>query len=140
MGNCITSRTSSDSLVPASPAPFGGRRLWARSGQARPRDPGPRWARAAPRIPGGAMRTPQRISRIELLPPAVYGKEGQEEKIQEECGICLVALVCGDPIRSLPCKHVYHLDCIDGWLTRSFTCPYCWGPVAVLQPSSQATN
>lgn len=35
----------------------------------------------------------------------------------------------GDSIRFLPCLHIYHLDCIDPWLMRSFTCPSCMEPV-----------
>ncbi len=35
----------------------------------------------------------------------------------------------GDPIRFLPCMHIYHKDCIEDWLVRSFTCPSCMEPV-----------
>uniref|UniRef100_A0A8C0BFW9 RING-type domain-containing protein n=1 Tax=Buteo japonicus TaxID=224669 RepID=A0A8C0BFW9_9AVES len=37
------------------------------------------------------------------------------------CVICMMDFVYGDPIRFLPCMHIYHLDCIDDWLMRSFT-------------------
>ncbi|XP_057552688.1 RING finger protein 11-like [Hippopotamus amphibius kiboko] len=140
MGNCITSRTSGDSLVPESPSHW---------------DQEPRLEQvpnlihlpvpslihqAAQLTEEEQVRIAQRISLIEHLPQGVYGTDGLEEKIQEECGICWLDFVCGDPIRSLPCKHVYHLDCIDEWLTRSFNCPYCRGPVDVAELSSQDTN
>ena len=35
----------------------------------------------------------------------------------------------GDAIRYLPCMHTYHMECIDDWLMRSFTCPSCMEPV-----------
>lgn len=35
----------------------------------------------------------------------------------------------GESIRFLPCLHTYHVDCIDPWLMRSFTCPSCMEPV-----------
>ena len=35
----------------------------------------------------------------------------------------------GDAVRYLPCMHTYHMDCIDDWLMRSFTCPSCMEPV-----------
>lgn len=34
-----------------------------------------------------------------------------------------------EPLRFLPCKHGYHVACIDDWLLRSFTCPSCMEPV-----------
>ena len=45
------------------------------------------------------------------------------------CVICMIELEIGDPIRFLPCMHIYHKDCIDDWLLRSFTCPSCMEPV-----------
>ena len=35
----------------------------------------------------------------------------------------------GDAVRYLPCMHTYHMECIDDWLMRSFTCPSCMEPV-----------
>lgn len=35
----------------------------------------------------------------------------------------------GDSVRYLPCMHTYHMECIDDWLMRSFTCPSCMEPV-----------
>lgn len=46
----------------------------------------------------------------------------------------------GDPIRFLPCLHIYHMDCIDPWLMRSFTCPSCMEPVDAALLSSYETN
>uniref|UniRef100_A0A8C6F350 RING-type domain-containing protein n=1 Tax=Monodon monoceros TaxID=40151 RepID=A0A8C6F350_MONMO len=53
------------------------------------------------------------ISHKEHLPQGVYGTDGFEEKIQEECVICWLEFVRGDAIRSLPCAHFYHLNCIN---------------------------
>jgi len=42
------------------------------------------------------------------------------------CSICLEDFVAGDKLRLLPCKHLYHLECILPWLTeRQSTCPLC---------------
>uniref|UniRef100_A0A8C3YGL3 RING-type domain-containing protein n=1 Tax=Catagonus wagneri TaxID=51154 RepID=A0A8C3YGL3_9CETA len=71
---------------------------------------------------------------IKCLPQLFYGS--QEKMEQEECAICMLDFVCGDPIRSLPCKHFYHLGCIDEWLIRSFTCPCCRRPADGPKPSS----
>lgn len=52
-------------------------------------------------------------------------------KCSDEC-IDLQCLVChrstGDckmTLRKLPCKHIFCAQCIDHWLTRKSTCPYC---------------
>ena len=45
------------------------------------------------------------------------------------CVICMIEFNIGDAVRYLPCMHTYHMDCIDDWLMRSFTCPSCMEPV-----------
>jgi hypothetical protein len=31
----------------------------------------------------------------------------------------------GENIRTMPCMHYFHTDCIDKWLQRGKTCPIC---------------
>lgn len=52
----------------------------------------------------------------------------------------MLDFVYGDPIRFLPCLHIYHVNCIDDWLMRSFTCPSCMEPVDAALLSSYETN
>jgi uncharacterized membrane protein YeaQ/YmgE (transglycosylase-associated protein family) len=43
-----------------------------------------------------------------------------------DCAICLQDLKDGECTRLLPsCGHLFHLNCIDEWLTRQGTCPVC---------------
>lgn len=44
----------------------------------------------------------------------------------EMCAICLDHLSDGEICRVLPdCKHVFHLNCVDKWLSKVPACPVC---------------
>ncbi|KAG0046986.1 E3 ubiquitin-protein ligase rnf13 [Gryganskiella cystojenkinii] len=46
--------------------------------------------------------------------------------IVDTCAVCLEEFASGEEIRTLPCHHEFHCECIDPWLTRkSSTCPLC---------------
>lgn len=48
-----------------------------------------------------------------------------------DCTVCLDRLADGDAVRKLACRHVFHKDCLDGWLGQlSFSCPLCRAPLA----------
>lgn len=42
-----------------------------------------------------------------------------------ECSICLEDIRYRQKVRELQCKHVFHPDCIDGWMNESRKCPMC---------------
>jgi hypothetical protein len=46
---------------------------------------------------------------------------------EDECSLCMLLYEPGDTIRHLPCRHVYHVECVDRWLTggQDRTCPLC---------------
>lgn len=51
----------------------------------------------------------------------------QAQQGQQQCAICLSEFASGQEVRELPyCCHVFHKDCIDGWLHHNHkTCPLC---------------
>ncbi|KAI8323561.1 hypothetical protein GQ54DRAFT_332488 [Martensiomyces pterosporus] len=45
---------------------------------------------------------------------------------EENCAICLEDFAQDEQVRRLPCRHYFHVPCIDPWLSRrSATCPLC---------------
>ncbi|XP_027337572.1 E3 ubiquitin-protein ligase ATL6-like [Abrus precatorius] len=65
---------------------------------------------------------------INRCPILVYStvKELKMGKGALECAVCLSEFEECDKIRLLPkCHHVFHLDCIDGWLLSHMNCPVC---------------
>ena len=43
-----------------------------------------------------------------------------------ECVVCLDAIREGEPVKRLPCGHVFHSSCIDPWLLEEkAVCPTC---------------
>ncbi|KDO22563.1 hypothetical protein SPRG_22303 [Saprolegnia parasitica CBS 223.65] len=60
---------------------------------------------------------------IAQLPKRVFSRE--REGIDIECLVCRYNFESGDDIRTLPCFHSYHTDCIDPWLRLKKVCPTC---------------
>lgn len=51
-------------------------------------------------------------------------KSGSGDK-QKSCCICMEDFKDAEDVRTLPCLHIFHTNCIDSWLVRSRTCPIC---------------
>nr|XP_027202581.1 RING finger protein 11-like [Dermatophagoides pteronyssinus] len=82
------------------------------------------------------IKIAQRIGLIQHLPTGSY--DGCKKN--RECVICMIEFLIDDPIRFLPCMHIYHTKCIDDWLMRSLTCPSCMEPVDAALLSAYQTD
>lgn len=47
------------------------------------------------------------------------------------CTVCYTEYEQDDELRTLPCLHYYHRECIDQWLLHHRLCPICKHVVAV---------
>ncbi|XP_048438879.1 probable E3 ubiquitin-protein ligase RHG1A [Pyrus x bretschneideri] len=56
--------------------------------------------------------------------PLVKISEGQLAN-EPNCPVCKEGFEVGGEARKMPCKHVYHSDCILPWLHIHNTCPVC---------------
>ncbi|KAG2301769.1 hypothetical protein Bca4012_060002 [Brassica carinata] len=47
-----------------------------------------------------------------------------------DCIVCLSTLKSGEEVRKLGCRHVFHKQCLEGWLQHlNFNCPLCRSPL-----------
>ena len=67
--------------------------------------------------------TPQQIGRI----PHHKFKPRRGTTLSEKdcCRICLSEYTNGENVKTLPCFHSYHKNCIDKWLKSQAVCPVC---------------
>jgi len=73
---------------------------------------------------------------LEKIPTCVYKDLSIDiQKINEKCAICQEEYRENDNVRILECKHAFHNDCVDNWLTgHSHKCPCCRKPSANYKP------
>jgi hypothetical protein len=45
--------------------------------------------------------------------------------VSSSCGICLSDYEEGEDVRMLPCRHYFHCACVDTWLLKNKSCPFC---------------
>ncbi|PWA98178.1 RING/U-box superfamily protein [Artemisia annua] len=53
------------------------------------------------------------------------------------CAVCKEEFVINDEMKELPCKHMYHPDCIVPWLSVSNSCPVCRSEMPRIEKNDQ---
>ncbi|KAF9990475.1 E3 ubiquitin-protein ligase rnf13 [Mortierella antarctica] len=73
-----------------------------------------------------SIRSVKALAAAEALSTETKETAQSLEITNDTCAICLDEFADGEEIRTLPCQHEFHCECIDPWLTRkSSTCPLC---------------
>ncbi|KAL5567553.1 hypothetical protein UlMin_024128 [Ulmus minor] len=72
---------------------------------------------------GRLEQPPASKAAIESMPTIEIG----DSHITSEphCAVCKEAFELGNEAREMPCKHIYHSDCILPWLSLHNSCPVC---------------
>lgn len=73
---------------------------------------------------------------IESMPIVVIGDDLVCSELH--CAVCTELFEFGAEAREMPCKHLYHYDCILPWLSIRNSCPVCRYELPI--ESSQAEN
>ncbi|GER25974.1 RING/U-box superfamily protein [Striga asiatica] len=71
------------------------------------------------------QRAPPPASRssIDSLPTVKIERKHVRE--ETSCAVCKENFEVGSRVKKLPCKHLYHSDCIVPWLEQRGSCPVC---------------
>ncbi|KAG6423723.1 hypothetical protein SASPL_114126 [Salvia splendens] len=74
---------------------------------------------------------------VDTLPRITFGSVNLSAPIGETCTICLEDYKHGESLKILPCRHGFHLSCVDSWLTKCAAfCPVCKHDVRTRMTSS----
>ncbi|XP_011636756.1 E3 ubiquitin-protein ligase RNF115 isoform X2 [Pogonomyrmex barbatus] len=71
----------------------------------------------------GTGPPPLTRNQIDEIPTTTITQSQVDCKLQ--CSVCWEDFKLSEPVRQLPCQHVYHAPCIVPWLELHGTCPIC---------------
>lgn len=73
---------------------------------------------------GGGAALPIQQGGIDVA-RTVESRYLKKPGVDQECRICQGSLNDGDTIRTLPCMHVFHGECLEEWAENNAECPDC---------------
>uniref|UniRef100_A0A7N0V5A6 RING-type E3 ubiquitin transferase n=1 Tax=Kalanchoe fedtschenkoi TaxID=63787 RepID=A0A7N0V5A6_KALFE len=68
---------------------------------------------------------PASKAAIESMPTIEITETHMKTDLQSQCAICKEEFELRSEAREMPCKHLYHSDCILPWLALRNSCPVC---------------
>ncbi|XP_076300681.1 E3 ubiquitin-protein ligase Iruka isoform X4 [Lasioglossum baleicum] len=74
-------------------------------------------------LDGTAGPPPLPKKQIEQIPTTAVTQSDVDSKMQ--CSVCWEDFKLSEPVKQLPCQHLYHAPCILPWLELHGTCPIC---------------
>ncbi|CUV07405.1 unnamed protein product [Cryptosporidium hominis] len=87
--------------------------------------------------PGSKSETRLNVMQDDSTPS--FNKE-KSITISKSCPICVQEIEDDATIRVLPCdsRHIFHLECIDGWFKQNCVCPICRSDIVQILNETQA--
>lgn len=68
---------------------------------------------------------PAAKSAVAALPEVTVSADMMQVDGGAQCAVCMDDFLLGASAKQLPCKHVFHKDCILPWLDLHSSCPVC---------------
>ena len=62
---------------------------------------------------------------LRYIPNSIITQEKNENEDNYKCVICLFEFKLRDKVCTLPCLHIFHIDCLKNWIIRNRWCPIC---------------
>ncbi|KAL7601926.1 E3 ubiquitin-protein ligase RDUF2 [Lactuca sativa] len=87
---------------------------------------------------GRAGHPPASKAAIESMPTIEISEA--HVSTESHCAVCKEAFVISAEAREMPCKHIYHSDCILPWLTLRNSCPVCRHELPTDSTDSNSSN
>ncbi|KAH0692382.1 hypothetical protein KY285_019479 [Solanum tuberosum] len=82
---------------------------------------------------------PASRSAVEGLPTIKVDEELMRSELAQ-CAVCKDDFEMGLDVKQMPCKHVYHKDCIVPWLELHSSCPVCRYELPTDDPENENEN
>lgn len=85
----------------------------------------------APKLDAKSFSSSQRETKYDELMPISRRrkKTGKSEVTNSEdevvCIVCTTTFEKDEPMYVTPCKHAFHVDCLDEWFNQASVCPTC---------------
>ncbi|XP_077236485.1 RING/U-box superfamily protein [Tasmannia lanceolata] len=78
-------------------------------------------------IGAGPQRPPPASKEVVAKLPIISVTDEILAKLgnETECAVCRESLVVNDKMQELPCKHLFHPNCLKPWLDEHNSCPIC---------------
>lgn len=95
-------------------------------------------SRSVTSLPRRGTGTPATRSSINAMPNI---KIKQSHLCSDsQCPVCMERFELGAKAKRMPCKHIYHSDCIVPWLTQNNSCPVCRYKMPTIHGSSTSSS